>query len=201
MVVVSALARVTDQLLEAGRDAAMAVWALLWLRSATSMCVTNGWPIRWLEIPLTAHSTASCESDFRALESLLLELEAAGKLDLKSQDQLLGFGEVFSSKLVKEALCEAGSQCRACRRAKLHRHRREARAGKSCLGRDQRKLQAALDPLLQADCVPVLGGFIASTLDGVATTLGRGGSDFTAAIVGAALRPRGWKSGLMLMAS
>ncbi len=35
--------------------------------------------------------------------------------------------------------------------------------------------------------MPVLGGFIASTVDGVPTTLGRGGSDFSAAIVGAAL--------------
>jgi aspartate kinase len=44
-----------------------------------------------------------------------------------------------------------------------------------------------LNPLLQSGSVPVLGGFMASTIDGVPTTLGRGGSDFSAAIVGAAL--------------
>src|SRR5262249_50227554 len=49
------------------------------------------------------------------------------------------------------------------------------------------RLQDALSPLLQQGQVPVLGGFIASTPDGVPTTLGRGGSDFSAAIIAAAL--------------
>jgi aspartate kinase len=44
-----------------------------------------------------------------------------------------------------------------------------------------------LRPLLESACVPVLGGFIGSTLTGETTTLGRGGSDYTAAITGAAL--------------
>src|SRR5206468_3477074 len=42
-------------------------------------------------------------------------------------------------------------------------------------------------PPLAAESVVVMGGFIAATEDGVTTTLGRGGSDFTAAIVGAGL--------------
>jgi aspartate kinase len=49
------------------------------------------------------------------------------------------------------------------------------------------RLQETLGPLLESRQVPVLGGFIASTCEGVPTTLGRGGSDFSAAIVGAAL--------------
>ncbi|MCA1604259.1 MAG: lysine-sensitive aspartokinase 3 [Acidobacteria bacterium] len=40
---------------------------------------------------------------------------------------------------------------------------------------------------LKAACIPVMGGFIGSAKDGATTTLGRGGSDYTAAIVGAAL--------------
>jgi aspartate kinase len=49
------------------------------------------------------------------------------------------------------------------------------------------RTQQNLLPLVEAGCVPVLGGFIGSTLKGQTTTLGRGGSDFTAAIIGAAL--------------
>jgi len=45
-------------------------------------------------------------------------------------------------------------------------------------------------PLLQSAKIPVLGGFIGSTAKGVTTTLGRGGSDYTAALVGAALDAR-----------
>ncbi len=47
--------------------------------------------------------------------------------------------------------------------------------------------QTQLRPLLERACVPVLGGFIGSTATGETTTLGRGGSDYTAAIIGAAL--------------
>ena len=47
--------------------------------------------------------------------------------------------------------------------------------------------KAQLRPLLEIACVPVLGGFIGSTATGETTTLGRGGSDYTAAIIGAAL--------------
>jgi aspartate kinase len=49
------------------------------------------------------------------------------------------------------------------------------------------RTQAQLQPLLDASCIPVLGGFIGSTMTGKTTTLGRGGSDYTAAIIGAAL--------------
>ena len=45
-------------------------------------------------------------------------------------------------------------------------------------------------PLLDAALVPVLGGYIAATPGGRTTTLGRGGSDYTAALVGAALAAR-----------
>ena len=44
-----------------------------------------------------------------------------------------------------------------------------------------------MGPLLSGGCVPVMGGFLGATREGVPTTLGRGGSDFTAAIVGAGL--------------
>ncbi|MGA7755154.1 MAG: aspartate kinase, partial [Candidatus Sulfotelmatobacter sp.] len=54
-------------------------------------------------------------------------------------------------------------------------------------GLTNQRIQETLMPLLESGCIPVLGGFIASTVEGVPTTLGRGGSDFSAAIVGAAL--------------
>nr|MDQ3806393.1 aspartate kinase [Acidobacteriota bacterium] len=54
----------------------------------------------------------------------------------------------------------------------------------------ERRTRAELEPLIAAGRVPVLGGFIASSREGETTTLGRGGSDFTAALVGAALRAR-----------
>jgi aspartate kinase len=49
------------------------------------------------------------------------------------------------------------------------------------------RTQAALQPLLQSKRVPVLGGFMGATAEGVTTTLGRGSSDYTATLIGAAL--------------
>jgi aspartate kinase len=187
VVVVSALARVTDQLLEAGNaaakghlGAALAIVRSIYVRhEQLADSLVDG----------SAYSALDGElrGDFRALESILHDLEASRQLDLKSQDHLLSFGECFSSKLVKEALCQAGVNAahvdaRACIVT-------DARHGQASPEWDvtQERLQEALSPLLERGHVPVLGGFIASTGDGVPTTLGRGGSDFTAAIVGAAL--------------
>ena len=187
VVVVSALARVTDQLLEAGDAAAKGH-----LGSALAM-VRNIY-VRHEELAdaLVGGSANSAldrelRGEFRALESLLHDLETSRQLDLKSQDHLLGYGECFSSRLVKEALCEAGVNAapvdaRTC----IVTDARHGQASPVWDATDQR-IQETLSPLLERGKVPVLGGFIASTCDGVPTTLGRGGSDFSAAIVGAAL--------------
>lgn len=50
-----------------------------------------------------------------------------------------------------------------------------------------RRTKNELDPIVNSSCIPVMGGFIGSTVTGVTTTLGRGGSDYTAAIIGAAM--------------
>jgi aspartate kinase len=187
VVVVSALAGVTDQLLEAGNAAAnghlgagLAIVRSIYVRhEQLADSLVEGSAYSALDGELRA--------EFRALESQLLALQASRHLDMKAQDRLLGFGECFSSRLIQEALLQAG----------VHAAHVDAQA---CIVTDTRhggaspvwditeqRLQEAVCPLLERGHVPVLGGFIASTGDGVPTTLGRGGSDFSAAIVGAAL--------------
>jgi aspartate kinase len=187
VVVVSALARVTDQLLEAGNaaagghlGAALATVRTIYVRhERLADSLVDG----------SAHSVLDRElrDEFRALESLLHDVEAIRQLDLKSQDNLLGFGERFSSRLVKEALCDAGvNAAHVDAGACIVTDARHGQATPVWDATNQR-LQETLGPLLESGQVPVLGGFIASTGEGVPTTLGRGGSDFSAAIVGAAL--------------
>jgi aspartate kinase len=50
------------------------------------------------------------------------------------------------------------------------------------------QVRQTLDPLLEEGIVPVISGFIASTQEGVQTTLGRGGSDYTASIIGVGIK-------------
>ena len=187
VVVVSALARVTDQLLEAGNAAAAG-------HLGSALAIVRSIYVRHEQladslVDESAYSALDGElrGEFRELESLLHDLEASRQLDLKSQDHLLGFGECFSSRLVKEALCQAGiSATHVDARACIVTDARHGGASPVWDVTEQR-LQERVSPLLESGRVPVLGGFIASTCDGVPTTLGRGGSDFSAAIVGAAL--------------
>ena len=137
MVVVSALARVTDQLLDAGRAASSG-------RLGTALASVRDIYVRHERLADSlvgdsAYGTLDRElrADFRALESLLLQLEAAGKADLRSQDDLLGFGEVFSSKLVKEALFEAGVKAAHVDARSCIVTERQAWPSESCLGLDQ----------------------------------------------------------------
>ena len=187
VVVVSALAKVTDQLLEAGRAAANG-------HLGAALATVRDIYVRHEQLAdslVTGSAYGSLDRqlrcEFRALEALLHDLESSRELDRKRQDQLLGFGECFSSRLVSEALLEGGIKsahvdARSCIVT-------DARHGQASPVWDvtNQRLQDTLSPLLSSGCVPVLGGFIASTADGVPTTLGRGGSDFSAAIVGAAL--------------
>jgi len=187
VIVVSALAEVTDQLLDAGHAAAnghlgsaLATVRDIYVRhEKLADSLVTGTANHALDHELRA--------EFRALESLLHDLDVSRKLDLKTQDQLLGFGECFSCRLVTEALREAGmNAAHVNARSCIVTDDRHGQASPLWDLTDQR-LQENLSPLLHAGRIPVLGGFIASTEDGVPTTLGRGGSDFTAAIVGAAL--------------
>ena len=72
--------------------------------------------------------------------------------------------------------------------APRHRDRRRAHGG-GAAGRTRRATPSAREivPRVAAGRVPVLGGFVGATPQGVTTTLGRGGSDYSAAIIGAAL--------------
>ncbi len=187
VIVVSALARVTDQLLEAGQAAAAGHLGSA-LATVRNIYVRHEQMADEL-VDGAPHGPLDCElrGEFQGLESLLHGLETSRRLDLRAQDHLLGFGECLSSKLITAALCEA--EVRATHvdaRNCIVTDGRHGQASPVWEVTNQR-LQVALSPLLESGSVPVTGGFIASTCDGVPTTLGRGGSDYSAAIVGAAL--------------
>lgn len=187
VVVVSALARVTNQLLEAGRAAVDGRFGL-------ALDIVRAIYVRHerlsddlVEGPAQRALDAELRAEFQRLESLLHNLDASRKLDLPAQDRLLGFGECLSSKLLTAALSAAGItaghvDARTCILT-------DSQYGEASPLWDatNERIQEVLTPLLESGVVPILGGFIASDEGGVPTTLGRGGSDLTATIVGAAL--------------
>ena len=103
------------------------------------------------------------------------------------QDAVVSFGEILSSALMAAVLNQHGVEARHvdARRCVItdEEHTSAAPLMPETFAHTERELR----PLLDNGIVPVLGGFIGSTLQGATTTLGRGGSDYTAALIGAAL--------------
>jgi aspartate kinase len=105
------------------------------------------------------------------------------------QDEIVAYGEQLSSQLLAAVLRE--NQLAARYMDARRCLRTDANYGNAApLPETAAATQAELLPLLKASRIPVLGGFVGSTGNGVTTTLGRGGSDYSAAIIGAALDAR-----------
>lgn len=187
VVVVSALARVTDQLLEASKSAAQGDWPKA-LEMVDSLAQRHEQVLCEVVSPDRRRCLQDLlASDFQLLRQLLHEVHSAGSLSPRLQDQLLGLGEHLSSKILQAALESDGVSAAwvdACSCVVTDAAHTQATP---LWEETNAQVQAAVLPHLAEGRVVVLGGFVGATRDGIATTLGRGGSDFSASIVGAAL--------------
>jgi len=188
VVVVSALSDVTDQLLAAGKAAARGD-----LASATDML--QSLQRRHEQVLLATVETADVErlrmqfeADFQQMREILRNVAGFSELTLRLQDHLLGFGECLASRILQAAFVHFGLDAVwVDARAVIITDAAHTFATPLWEETNQ-QLQSVLVPLLAQGRVPLLGGYIGSTSDGIPTTLGRGGSDLTASIVGAALQ-------------
>jgi aspartate kinase len=187
VVVVSALAGVTDSLLAMGQAAGRGdrEQALALSRSLRERHYNVAGEL--LGTGLFTQFHAELESAFDALDELLRGIAAVGELTPRTQDNVLTFGERLSSAIVTAAFSARGldSTLVDSRQCIIT----DATHGRAVpqMEETSARLGERLRPLLESRRVPVMAGFIASTREGVPTTVGRGGSDFTAALVGAAL--------------
>jgi aspartate kinase len=187
VVVVSAMARVTDQLLAAaaaaGRDErneALRLSAALRERHLeTAAQLVKG--ERLVDLLSALHH------NFDALDDLLRGIAAVGELTHRTNDLVVSFGERLSSVMVASAFAEAGLNG-------IHVDARTCIVTDSNYGKAapqeaaiEARLLADVLPLIEAGHTPVMGGFIGANAEGITTTLGRGGSDYTAALVGGGL--------------
>jgi aspartate kinase len=123
------------------------------------------------------------------LGHLALGISAVGECTPRSRDAVVSFGERLSAVLLRKALEAGGARARSWtgQEAGLVTDERWGEA-EPFMDLSLPRIAAALEGPLQAGEVPVVTGFIAATKQGVTTTIGRGGSDYTATIVGAALQ-------------
>ncbi len=130
---------------------------------------------------------AELESEFNALDELLRGISAVGELTPRTNDNVLSFGERLNSKVVTAAFAARGlSSALIDARQVMITDAQHTRAVPQ-MDAVYDRLERSVRPLLDGGRVPVMGGFIGATREGVPTTIGRGGSDFSAAIVGAGL--------------
>jgi aspartate kinase len=111
-----------------------------------------------------------------------------GELTPKSRDLVLSFGERLSAPIVCGAIrdLKLESQWFTGKDAGIVTDSDFGNAS-PLMNVSMHQLKERLGPLLEKDIVPVVTGFIAATQDGVTTTIGRGGSDYTATIIGVSL--------------
>jgi aspartate kinase len=184
IVVVSAMAKVTDQLLAAAAAAgrgdkagALAISSRLRNRHVDTACELLG-------AECFGELQAAIHTEFDALDDLLRGIAAVGELTDRTSDLVVSFGERLSSRMVAAAFDRQGLNgthvdARTCIIT-------DSNYGKAAPQEPaiEAKLVEHVLPLVEAGKTPVMGGFIGSNADGITTTLGRGGSDYTAALVG-----------------
>lgn len=190
VVVVSAMSRVTDAL-------------LLSLRIAADGRARDA--ARSLEEHLERHLKVAdtlgpkgratvCSLIDRARREIASVLNAASSsrtTNGRLLDSIASFGESLSAGLLAVTLGEHGLSASYVDARRCILTNEDHGKARPLLKETSECTRAQLQPLLQAKKVPVLGGFIASTIGGVTTTLGRGSSDYTATLVSAVLGARG----------
>ena len=187
VVVVSAMAKVTDQLVATANAAGAGEreQALKLSRALRERHYNVAGELLGTGVFTQFHS--ELENEFDELDELLRGISAVGELTPRSLDNVLSFGERVNSGLVAAAFSTRGidsthvdaHECIVT--DNLHTH------AVPQFDDTNDRLRETIVPLLEHKRVPVMGGFIGATREGVRTTIGRGGSDFSAAIVGAGL--------------
>jgi aspartate kinase len=187
VVVVSAMSKVTDNLLAMARAAGAGdrKTALKLCRTLQERHYDTAGELLGTALFTQFHSDLG--ADFENLDELLRGIAAVGELTPRTTDHVAAYGEMLSSKIVTAAFCALGMpaayvdsrECMVTDGA----HTKAA----TLFEETNERLRENIQPLIDARRVPVMGGFIGATKAGVTTTIGRGGSDYSAAIVGAGL--------------
>src|SRR6266478_7236559 len=187
IVVVSAMAKVTDQLVAMGHKAAAGESdaSLELLRSLRERHIETAKAL--LGSKRSATLAPKLETFFSELNNFLRGLAAVRELTPRGSDYLLSFGELLSSLIVADAFAIRGLNAawvdsREC----LVTDATHTRALPK-MAETRERCRKKIVPIVSKKRIAVMGGFIAATVEGVPTTLGRGGSDYGAAIIGAAL--------------
>lgn len=186
--VVSAMSGVTNRLIEAARasekgDADAASELGLALRSQHLMAIET----LISDEDVRAQLTVETERIIEEVTSFCRGTALLRELTPRALDAISSAGERLSARLLASTLCELGLKSVAVEATELIVTDTEHGRAEPLMEQTRERACAKLLPLLEAGTIPVVTGFIGATVGGTLTTLGRGGSDYSATILGAAL--------------
>jgi len=185
VVVVSAIGKTTNRLLKVATEAAQG-------RREQALGLVDELRMEHLLIglALAGSSTAELERYIRAhfewLEELVKGISVVGELSSRSMDSIASAGERLSSLIVSFAFRTSGIPTQHVDSRTVVITDDRFTEAKPLFEQTYAAVRERVTPAAQ-NSVVVMGGFIGSTADGQTTTLGRGGSDYSAAIIGAGL--------------
>ncbi len=191
VVVVSAMSGVTDQLIAGG-------WAAAEGRDRDFREIKAGLLQRHLEAaeallgsgPQRLEISGMIEDRLHELERLYRSIAILGEFTPRVSDAVSSIGEFLSANLLAAVLRERGVRTQAISAVELivtDSHYGQARP---LLDQTNARLAERLAPMVTRGIIPVVTGYLGANETGVTTTLGRGGSDYSAAILGAGLNAR-----------
>jgi aspartate kinase len=187
VVVVSAMAGVTDALF-AGARAAAEGDATGARRRLDAELARHHAVAGALLPPAEAEAfRAVVEQARREIAVLLGRLAVEPEAGPVLREELASYGERLSAPLLAATLGAAGLPTRLVDARRCIVTDDDLGEAAVRFPEAEQRTRTELGPLLDAGLVPVLGGYIAASASGRTTTLGRGGSDYSAALVGAAL--------------
>ena len=190
VVVVSAMGKTTDGLLRA---------------AAAAECGETVKALRVIDEILEHHEKAcaalfpgGAPDDLRTfvqgarvqLDLLLRGVSLLRELSPRSRDAIVSWGELMSSQVVAAHLASRGIPTSWLDVRRMMRTDAKFGAAEPQIHDIATLARTELLPLMRAGHVVVTQGFIGSTTDGITTTLGRGGSDYSASLIGAAIRAK-----------
>jgi aspartate kinase len=135
----------------------------------------------------TSVARATVEVYLGEFASLCHAVNVLGEASPRALDAISSLGERMSIQLIAAYLTSIGIAAEPIESSELVVTDAHFQSANPIGDLTRSKTQGRLNPLLDKGVTPIVTGFIGATQDGAITTLGRGGSDFSAAIMGVAL--------------
>jgi aspartate kinase len=187
VVVVSALSKVTDGLIRTadfarngdGKAAAALLAELLDRHSTIARALTSG--------PQADDLVKALQMEFAQLGGRVIALAQQKKVAPADHDTIVAMGELASSRIVAAAFAERGVPAVWLDARTVLVTDADHMAALPDMDATCARVRERVAPVTARGEIPVLGGFIGATAEGVTTTLGRGGSDYSASIFGACI--------------